>query len=65
MNRLNKFAKRTSNEGNLKTLTAVASKYIGNLLQTLVKDFIYYRVPFYLLLYFVIQTPKSSLNLML
>ena len=55
-------------EGNLKTLTAVVSKYIENLLQTLVKNFIYYRVPFYLCLsdrvYFVIQTPKSSLNLM-
>ena len=46
MNRLNKFANRTSNEGNLKTLTAVVSKYIQNLLQTLVKNFIYYRVQF-------------------
>ena len=69
MNRLNKFANRTSNEGNLKTLMAVVSKYIENLLQTLVKNFIYYRVPFCLCLndrmYFIIQTPKSSLNFML
>ena len=58
MNRLNKFANKTSNEGNLKTLTAVVSKYIENLLQTLVKNFIYYHLPFFLCLsdrvYFVI-----------
>ena len=48
MNRQNKFANRISikYEGNLKTLTAVVSKYIENLLQTLVKNFTYYRVPF-------------------
>ena len=56
------------NRLNLKTLTAVVSKYIENLHQTLAKNFIYYRVPFCLNLsdrvYFVIQTSKSNLNLM-
>ena len=40
----------------------------NRLRQTLVKNFIYYRFPFCLRLsdrvYFVIQTPNSSLNLM-
>ena len=67
MNRQKKFA-NSKYKGNLKTVTAVVSKYIENLLQTSVKNFIYYRIPFCLRLrdhvYFIIQTPRWNLNLM-